>query len=328
MRNGAALLVIAGVCALAGYGLDAEVWRLLLLVALAVVGYFHGRHLPVRRGWAWLSVAALGGVVGAVVDFWAGFSSLLCLTVFVALPWLAGQFRRQQAELIVAGQQRVEQMEREQEFVAERARLRERARIAADMHDSLGHDLALIALRAGSLELAPEMAEANQQAAAELRATAVAATDRLRQTIGMLRENGTPSVEPPDESVEVLVDRARSAGMAVSLLRSGEPLAVPPEVDRAAHRVVQEALTNAARYAPGAEVTVRVERIPNGLNVIVRNSAVDAPPVLDGGNGSGLLALAERVRLLGGTFRAEPGDGFTVTARLSCPAVPATKEDE
>ncbi|MEV6234148.1 histidine kinase [Saccharopolyspora shandongensis] len=328
MSNGAALLIIAGVCELAAYGLDGAVWRLLLLVALAVVGYLHGRHLPVRRGWAWLSVAALGGLVGAVVDFWAGFSSLLCLAVFVVLPWLAGQFRRQQAELIVAGRQRVEQMEREQEFVAERARLRERTRIAADMHDSLGHDLALIALRAGSLELAPEMTEANRQAAAELRATAVAATDRLRQTIGVLRENGTPSVEPPDEPVEALVDRARSAGMAVSLLRSGEPLAVPPEVDRAAHRVVQEALTNAARYAPGAEVTVRVERFPKGLNVIVRNSVVDAPPVVDGGNGSGLLALAERVRLLGGTFSAEPGDGFTVTARLPCPVVPATKEDE
>lgn len=325
MRNGAVLLVIAEVCVLAGFGLDGEAWRVLLFVVLAVAGYLHGRYLPVRQGWAVLSIAALPGAAGAVLDFWGGFSSLVCLAVLVALPWLAGQFRRQQAELIVAGRQRVTQMEREQEFVAERARLRERARIAADMHDSLGHDLALIALRAGSLELAPEMTETNQRAAAELRATAVAATDRLRQTIGMLRDNGSPPVEPADEPVEELVDRARSAGMAVSLLRSGE-LPSPPEVDRAAHRVVQEALTNAARYAPGAEVAVRIERTPDALNVIVWNSAVDVP-ALGGGSGSGLLALAERVRLLDGTFRAEPGDGFTVTARLPCPAMLVTEDD-
>jgi signal transduction histidine kinase len=329
VRNGAVLLLIAGSCLVNGLGLDVvPIWRQMLFVVLAVAGYLHGRHLPVRHGWVVLASAAIPGLIGAWFDFWSGLTSIVLLGVFVALPWLAGRFRRQQAELIEAGRQRVAQMEREQEFVAERARLRERTRIAADMHDSLGHDLALIALRAGSLELAPEMTAANQRAAAELRATAVAATDRLRQTIGMLRENGSPSVEPPDEPVEALVDRARSAGMTVSLLRSGEPLAAPSAVDRAAHRVVQEALTNAARYAPGAEITVRIERTPDELNVIVRNSAADTTPMLSGGgSGSGLLALAERVRLLGGSFRAEPGDGFTVAARLPCPAAPTPEGD-
>ncbi|MER5391841.1 histidine kinase [Saccharopolyspora sp. NPDC002686] len=320
MRNAAVLVVVVGACVANSFDLDVvPLWRQVLFVVLAVAGYLHGRHLPVRHGWVVFALGAAPGVVDLVIYPERAIGSVGLLVVFVVLPWLAGRFRRQQAELVESGKNRVAQMEREQEFIAERARLRERARIAADMHDSLGNDLALIALRAGSLELAADMSEANRQAAAELRATAVQATDRLRQTIGVLREKTSQTLEPVDEPVEALVDRARGAGMDVVLLRGGESLDVPSTVDRAAHRVVQEALTNAARYAPGAHVEVRVERTARELVVVVHNTAVDAEPVLTG-SGSGLLALAERVGLLGGTFSAEPGEGFTVTARLPCPA--------
>ncbi|GAA4612120.1 sensor histidine kinase [Saccharopolyspora hordei] len=320
MRNTAVLLVIVGACLANSIDQDAvPLWRQALFVVLAVAGYLHGRHLPVRHGWVVFALAAVPGVVDLAVYPGRAVGLLGLLAVFVGLPWLAGRFRRQQAELVESGRQRVAQLEREQEFVAERARLRERTRIASDMHDALGNALALIALRAGSLELAADMTEENRRAAAALRATAVAATDRLRQTIGLLREGPERSLEPPDEPVEALVDRARAAGMDVELVRSGAPLAVPSAVDRAAHRVVQEALTNAARYAPGAHVTVRLERSARELLVVVHNTEVDTEPMLTG-SGTGLVALAERVGLLGGTFHAEPGEGFTVTARLPCPA--------
>ncbi|RKT83735.1 Signal transduction histidine kinase [Saccharopolyspora antimicrobica] len=320
VRNAAVLLVIVGACVVNSFDLDVvPLWRQVVFVVLAVAGYLHGRHLPVRHGWVVFALAAVPGVVDLAIYAGRGIGTLVLLAVFVGLPWLAGRFRRQQAELIESGRKRVAQMEREQEFVAERARLRERARIASDMHDSLGNDLALIALRAGSLELAADATEANRQAAAELRATAVQATDRLRQTIGMLREKTSETLTPPDEPVEALVDRARGAGMDVLLRRGGEPLGIPSTVDRAAYRVVQEALTNAARYARGAQVVVRIDREPEELVVVVHNTAVDAAPMVSG-SGSGLLALAERVGLLGGTFRAAPEQGFTVTARLPCPA--------
>lgn len=320
VRNTAVLLIIVGVCAANSWELDAlPLWRQVLFVVLAVAGYLHGRHLPVRHGWAVFALAAAPSVVDLAFYPSRAIGSVVLLAVFVGLPWLAGRFRRQQAELVESGRKRVAQMEREQHFTAERARLRERARIASDMHDSLGNDLALIALRAGSLELSADMTEANRQAAAELRATAVQATDRLRQTIGMLREKTSDSLEPPDEPVEALVDRARGAGMEVELRRGGEPFAIPSTVDRAVHRVVQEALTNAARYARGAQVTVRIDYAPGELSVVVHNTAVDVVPMLTG-TGSGLLALAERVQLLGGTFHAKRGEGFTVTARLPCPA--------
>jgi len=299
-------------------------WRQMLFAVLAVAAYLHGRHLHQRRDWLLLAIAATPAAAFLRPEFWNGAGALLALALFVLLPWLAGRFRRQQAELVLAGRDRVAQLEREQELTAEHARLQERARIATDMHDSLGHELALIALRAGALELAADMSERNRDAAAQLRESAVTATDRLRRTVGLLGETGAGPgnagrlpTEPPDETVAALVDRARDAGMAVRLCSVGEPgTALPALVDRAVHRVVQEALTNAARHAPGAPVLVRVEHTAGTVEVAVSNTRPQDAPRSPGG-GSGLVGLRERVRLLGGTLRAESGaDGFTVVARL------------
>ncbi|WP_344333850.1 histidine kinase, partial [Kitasatospora putterlickiae] len=89
-------------------------------------------------------------------------------------PWMVGRFWRQSQELVRAGWERAERAEREQRLVAEQARLRERARIAQDMHDALGHDLSLIALRAGALKLAPDLAPPHRETAQEIRAGAAA----------------------------------------------------------------------------------------------------------------------------------------------------------
>ncbi|MEU8383202.1 histidine kinase [Streptosporangium sp. NPDC048865] len=327
--NSVALAVIAESVLISGLYLDSvPLWRQLLFVILAVAAYLHGRHLPVRRGWLLLAVLASPGAVCAVLDVAVGSGALAVFGFFVVLPWLAGRFQRQQADLLEAGRERVARLGREREFIAERVTLRERARIAEDMHDSLGHELALIALRAGALELAADMTPRNREAAARLRASAVTATDRLRHTLGVLRETGAVPTEPPDESVEALVDRARGAGMTVTLDRAGEWASLPPLADRAAHRVVREALTNAARHAPGTDVLVRLERTGDAVTVTVSNSAARSVPLPapvpapvpgpgPAGGGSGIAGLRERVRLLGGTLRAGPHDGgFTVTARF------------
>ncbi|MGM1061460.1 sensor histidine kinase [Saccharothrix sp. Mg75] len=320
MVNGVLLAVIAAAGAANGLGTDAlPTWRQLLFVVLAVASYLHGRHLPTRYGGAVLVAAALAGVGVGFVVLWEGVAVLAALAVFVALSRLAGLFRRQQADLIAAGRERIGQLERTQELVVEQARLRERARIAADMHDSLGHELALIALRAGALELTAGTGP-DRRAAAELRESAVAATDRLRRTVGVLREGATPT-EPPDESVEELVSRAARAGLPVVLTRTGDA-ALPSLADRAVHRVVQEALTNAARHAPGAPVAVRVER-DEGVVVTVTNPLRGPSGTGGGTGGTGLAGLAERVRLLGGDLRAgEEHGAFTVVARLPGQPVP------
>ncbi|MBT2234373.1 histidine kinase [Nonomuraea sp. NEAU-A123] len=331
MRNGAILAVVAGISLVNGLHLDyIPAWRQLLFVVVAVGAYLHGRHLPVRRDWLVLGAVAIPGIVALGVNVWDGVGALMALGLFAVLPWLAGRFRRQQAELVEAGRQRVGQLEREQQYTAERVKLHERARIASDMHDSLGHELALIALRAGALELAADMSEANREAAAQLRVSAVTATDRLRRTIGLLRDSGGATTDPPDESIEALVERAVRAGMAVALRRDDRSAVLPPLLDRAAHRVTQESLTNAARYAPGAEVRVTIEHNAGTLTVTVTNAPPPTIPApIGGGGGTGLVGLRERVRLLGGTLEAGPTDaaapnvaphpaagGFAVTARF------------
>ncbi|MEQ4305428.1 histidine kinase [Plantactinospora sp. B6F1] len=263
------------------------------------------------------------GLLGTDAEVWfllAG--TLLFGGVF---PWLVGRYHRQHRALVLAGWEQADLLEREQRGAAERIRMRERARIAQDMHDSLGHDLSLIALRAGALEVAADLDERHRRAAGELRASVALATDRLRQVIGVLRDDAEPApTRPPGERVEELVARARGAGMAVRLLveedspAAGPEAPVPPMVQRAVCSVVQEALTNATRHAPGAAVTVAVHRGTDRVSVRVGN---DRPPAgaLPGvrGAGSGLVGLRERVRLAGGTLRAGPdGGGFEVYAEL------------
>ncbi|WP_250031391.1 sensor histidine kinase [Paractinoplanes maris] len=314
-----ALAAIAGAGLANGLYLDRlPPWRQVLFVGLAVAAYLHGRHLHQRRDGLLLVVAAAPAGAFLRPEFWNGAGALVVVALVVVLPWLAGCFRGQQAELVLAGRERVVRLEREREMTAERARLQERARIATDMHDSLGHELALIALRAGALELSADLSERNRETAAQLRESAVTATDRLRHTVGLLRE-ASPGFEPPDESVAALVSRAREAGLTVELDAAATTTgAWPTLVNRAAHRVVQEALTNAARHAPGAQVLVRMDHSDGAVVVTVIDSgsaSADRPA----GDGSGLAGLRERVRLLGGTLSAGPhNDGFTVVARLPC----------
>ncbi|MFG1868334.1 sensor histidine kinase [Micromonospora arborensis] len=262
------------------------------------------------------------GLLGAGAATWFLLASVL---LFAAVfPWLVGRYRRQQQELADAGRRHVEALTREERGAAERIRLRERARIAGEMHDSLGHDLSLIALRAAALEVAADLDDRHRAAAGELRASVSAATERLHEIIGVLREEGGASVRPSGETVADLVDGAREAGMAVRM--DAAPAAdLPAMTGHAAHRIVREALTNAARYAPGAPVDVRLARDGDRVEVSVVNGASPAGPLpAPTSQGSGLLALAERVRLAGGTLDAGPrGDGgFAVRAALPVGAPP------
>ncbi|MCX4636109.1 histidine kinase [Streptomyces platensis] len=306
--------------------------------ALAAFGYLAGVRLSRARPALWIfSAVAAGGlplaaVVGRTV--WPWFSLLLTLLLNGVLPWLLGRYRRQYAALARTGWQLAERMEREQQAVADRTRLRERARIAGDMHDSLGHDLALIALRAGALEVDPRLDADRQAAAGELRAAAGTATERLREIIGVLRtEDESAPRAPADESVAGLVERTRASGMTVTLEQADDTGTgtLPAMTGHALHRVVQESLTNAAKHAPGAAVRVRIGQAAGQVQVTVANTAGPGGPGAGPGagqgagseagpvsGGSGLVGLDERVRLAGGALRAgpDPEGGFTVLARL------------
>ncbi|MDQ7907136.1 histidine kinase [Phytohabitans sp. ZYX-F-186] len=303
--------------------------------SLPVVSYLVGRRmasvLPAAIGFlAIVAVATPYVLVDAGFFVWTQMAGVL---VYAGLfPWLVGRYRRQQQDLVAAGWEHAEQLEREQRMAADQVRLRERTRIAEDMHDSLGHELSLIALRAGALELDPDLDERHRDAAGELRASAGAATERLREIIGVLRDQTEPApVRPVDEDIAELVRRAKDSGMAVDLAYEGEIGPLPPMVDRAAYRVVQEALTNANKHAPGAAVTVRIRRGETAATVTVRNAAPPAGPLPAPVPGRrGLVGMTERVRLAGGTLSAArpPSGGFEVVARLPYAAAPAPPTPE
>ncbi|GHA21696.1 two-component sensor histidine kinase [Streptomyces spiroverticillatus] len=276
------------------------------------------------------ALVALGGclavdlAVCAVlrVDAVYWFYTVSLVPLALLLPWLAGRYLRARAALVRDGWDRAQALEERQRAVAERARLRERERIAADMHDSLGHELSLVALRAGALELSPTLTDTDRADLADLRTAVADAVDHLRDTIGVLRA-AAPSPTSPPESVEQLVARARESGAPVTLHRTGTGPSLAPLVDRTVYRVVQEALTNALKHAPGSPVRISVDHRDSRTSVRVTNPA-PTPSASPGGHG--LTGLRERVRLVGGTFRAGHRDGgYEMLAALPDDVTPPSR---
>ena len=230
---------------------------------------------------------------------------------------------------------RAERAEIEAQLRAEQAQQRARDEIAREMHDVLGHRLSLLSVHAGALEFRPDApAEEIARAAKVIRENAHQALQDLREVIGVLRAPVGELPQPTLADVRQLVAESGRAGMRVSL-RDDTSGPVPDLTGRTAYRVVQEALTNARKHAPGAEVHVHLAGSPGaGLTIEVRNTTPPAPGPADPGPtppaapgpdpaaGQGLAGLAERVALAGGRLEYGPADGggWCLTVWLPWPA--------
>ncbi len=252
----------------------------------------------------------------------------------VIVPGLVGTAQGQQGRLLRALRERGDAAERARRLADSEARIHERSRIAAEMHDLVGHRLSLVSLHAGGLELALERAAPElREEAVLVRRTTRDAMRELRGALGVLgplaRDTGPDALTDATGTradIEALVAQSHDGGIAARLEWTGPDLdARPAPVRRAVHRVVREALTNVHRYAPDAHVTVTVVHDGAQVRVTVRNGARPGPPapVEELGTGRGLTGLRERVELLGGTFGAAalPSGGFRVDAAV--PAEPA-----
>jgi signal transduction histidine kinase len=242
-------------------------------------------------------------------------------------------FVRARRQLLSSLRERAERAEAEQQMLAERARQTERVRIAREMHDVLGHRVSLIALQAGGLEVRPGLPADVAQAAGVIRATARQALVELRQVIGVLRDNAEsssasaidvpPAPLPTLADIPRLVEDSRLAGARVSLDISVASDATPPgPLGRDAYRIVQEGLTNVHKHVVGGAASVTVQGGPGaGLHVMISNP-LPGPGFAYRAGGSGLIGLAERVALAGGTLKHGPTeDGrFVVDAVLTWPA--------
>jgi signal transduction histidine kinase len=250
--------------------------------------------------------------------------------VFIVLAMLWGMVVRSRRLLVLSLRDRAERAESEQQLRVAQARALERTRIAREMHDVLAHRISLLSLHAGALEIRPDAASADvARAAGVIRASAHQALEDLRQVIGVLREpsaeRGVERPQPTIAGLPPLVGESRDAGVPVRLdLRVDDPAEVPDGTGRAAYRIVQEALTNARKHAPGAAVCVTVAGAPGkGLRIEVHNgpAAGGAAPPLPGA-GTGLIGLAERATLAGGGLRhgADGAGGYALRAWLPWPA--------
>jgi signal transduction histidine kinase len=225
-------------------------------------------------------------------------------------------------------EQRAEEAERTRDEVARRRAVEERLRIARDLHDSLTHSISVIRVQAGvAVHLARKRGEEVPAALLAITQASADAARELRATLSVLR-NGDPDGGTGLGQLAGLVTRAQAAGLTVTVTVSGAERPLPPEVDQAAYRIVQEALTNVSRHAGTASASVRLRYAPETLTVQVDNDAPgETRPPEDGApaepepataRGLGLIGMRERVATLGGRLDAGPRDqgGFRVRAEL------------
>ncbi|MDU0251992.1 histidine kinase [Streptomyces sp. PU10] len=224
--------------------------------------------------------------------------------------------------------ERAESAEREQSARAAQVRALERNRIAREMHDVLAHRISLVAMQAGVLDHRGDLsAEENRVLVRGIAEGAHQALEELREVLGVLRADpGRP--EPPQPSLDRvpdLVADTRASGLDVRL--TSTVTATPPDgVGRTCYRIVQEALTNAAKHAPGAVVRVTLDGAAGGtLDIGVRNGPAPPRPARPPASGFGLLGLGERITVAGGELghHPTPDGGYVLTARLPWPKGPA-----
>ncbi|MQA12413.1 MAG: two-component sensor histidine kinase [Pseudonocardiaceae bacterium] len=278
--------LLVGSYAVAAYGPRRLVW---LAVVVGAAGF---------AGRSWLDA-------GAVTVNDIAYGALAAgLTVAV------GSYAATRTALLASLHERARQAEEQRRLREERARAAERGRIAREMHDVLAHKVSLIALYAGALELHAGSNDRLREGTALIHTTAREALQELRSVLGMLHRGSDAEPESTPD-IAALVAASTRAGHTVELHdRSGT---MPPPTARVVHRIVQEGLTNVHKHAPGAATTVSLEQngepdSPRGLTVTVRNTAGTHEPMDAPGSGAGLVGLADRVRLVGGSLRSGPTD--------------------
>jgi signal transduction histidine kinase len=217
-------------------------------------------------------------------------------------------------------EQRAEEAERTKDEAARRRAMEERLRIARELHDSLTHSISVIQVQAGvAVHLANKRGEDVPPALLAIQEAGADAARELRATLGVLRSHEDGDCSGLGQ-LDSLVARARAAGLPVTVSVTGAERPLPPEVDQAAYRIVQEALTNVSRHAGQACASVHLHYTPQTLSVQIDD---DGNGTVSGGGrpsgpGLGLVGMRERVSALGGRLQAGPreGGGFGVHAEF------------
>ncbi|WP_405686745.1 sensor histidine kinase [Streptomyces sp. NBC_00057] len=299
-----------------------------LVAYLAVLLMLAWSATPLATAVVWGGTVLTGYLLALLAGHLSSSRDLPLVAVLSAcgLGLVAGLRGRSEARRELKHQEVLTEAER-----SRNALLEERARIARELHDVVAHHMSVIAVQA---EAAPYRVDEPPQeltdSFATIRENALTALNELRHLLGMLRSeeagagDTTPDrgPQPTMADIEQLVENVRSAGSAVELTVEGAARTLPPGVGLSVFRIVQEALSNALRHAPGSPVSVDIDYRGEGIHVRVVNGpsteTAARPALKRSGSGHGVLGMRERAAMLGGTLRAGPGpDGqFEVVALL------------
>jgi signal transduction histidine kinase len=290
---------------------------------------------------AFVTAVLAGHRIAAVISLLVGYPSFAWLPYLVGTeppPTLAQALGVGAWLLVLLTSAEIARSHRDNRLVVERKReeeakhraSKERLRIARELHDILAHNVAVISVQAGvALHLIDERPEQVRSALAVIKQASNDALHELRSVLDLLR-NGDPELSPFPAAglnrLNDLVSKSEGAGLVVTAHTLGTPRTLPSAVDLAAFRIVQEALTNATRYARGARVTIEVTYGDHDLIITIEDDGAGVPASTTAGSGQGVAGMRERAALLGGDFEAGPraGGGFRVSARLPLGTNPAS----
>ena len=291
------------------------IWLSLLALAFGL-----GAHADGRGALAGLGILAAGTLITTAIESPLTVSAVLFPILMTGAFCAAGRTARSRSRLAGELHEAAVRANERRAVAAERAVAEERKRIAREMHDVVAHSMSVMVVQAGGARRILERDPLRAREAAEL----IAATGRealveLQRVLGVLHLE--PAAAPTLDGLDGLLERARAAGLPVALTVDGERRRLPDGIEHAAYRVVQEAITNAIKYAGAAPTEVRVSYGAQDveLHVCDRGSRGGAPaPARVGGGGHGLVGMRERVRIFGGELHTgrRAGGGFEVRARI------------
>jgi signal transduction histidine kinase len=251
-----------------------------------------------------------------------GWANVVPGLTFISLAYALGRGVRSRRLHAVVLERRTEELEQEREVLAREAVAAERNRIARELHDVIAHSVTVMVVQAGAAErLLGRDEPATKAALLSIREAGSEALDELRRLLGLLRDTvpagASTEPQPGLGRLDTLIEQAHASGLAVACVVEGTPRQLPPGIDVAAYRIVQEALTNVRKHAGPARASVRLGFSARELDVCVSddgNGAGDAA----GRQGHGLIGMRERVAVYGGSFACGPGaaGGFEVRARI------------
>ncbi|GCD96020.1 sensor histidine kinase [Embleya hyalina] len=240
------------------------------------------------------------------------------LLAVAAAPVLLGQLVQAHRDLSVRLDEIEEAREHERQLHAEAVVARERAQLAREMHDVVAHQVSLIAVRAGALQVVAPDSD-TQEAARTIRSLSVGTLDELRHMVTLLRASTDAGTElTPQPTLADL--RRLVADSAIQATLTGElPADITTTAQRTVYRTVQEALTNVRKHAPGATAAVQLFHHEHEFGVMVTNTKATRPPLPLPGSHQGLIGLTERAELLHGSFTAGPLSDGGYRVRLEIP---------